>query len=99
MGNEKSKERSIFSVLAVYSRCQNFTKIRCNIVKALSQRIDSFSEDDVNTIMASMQGIIDEGSDHIKSLELKIKAQGTGKILLFLREILLSDYIDLPFER
>ena len=83
MGNEKSKERYILSVVAVFSRCKSFTNIRCNIVKALSQRIDSFSEDDVNTIMASMQGIIDEGSDHIKSLELKIKAQGTSKILLF----------------
>ena len=53
-------------------------KLKCNISKALSQRIDSFSEDDVNTIMESMQGIIDEGSDHIKDLELKIKTQGTG---------------------
>ena len=54
-------------------------KLKCNISKALSQRIDSFSEDDVNTIMESMQGIIDEGSDHIKDLELKIKTQGTIK--------------------
>ena len=52
-------------------------KLECNISKALSQRIDSFSEDDLNTIMESMQGIIDEGSDHIKDLELKIKTQGT----------------------
>ena len=33
----------------------------------------------MNTIMASMQGIIDEGSDHIKDLELKIKTQGKGR--------------------
>merc|ERR1712131_128121 len=43
--------------------------------KALSERIDSVSVDDMNTIMESMQGIIDEGSDHIKDLELKIKSQ------------------------
>ena len=54
-------------------------KLKCNISKALSQRIDSVSEDDVNTAMASMQGIIDEGSDHIKDLELKIKNQGRVK--------------------
>ena len=53
-------------------------KIKCNVFKALSERIDSFSEDDVNKIMESMQGIIDEGSDHIKDLELKIKSQGKG---------------------
>ena len=51
-------------------------KLKCNVYKALGQRIDSFSGDDVNTIMESMQGIIDEGSDHIKDLELKIKTQG-----------------------
>ena len=54
-------------------------KFKCNISKALSQTIDSVSEDDVNTVMASMQGIIDEGSDHIKDLELKIKNQGRVK--------------------
>merc|ERR1712131_1135 len=43
--------------------------------KALSERIDSVSVDDMNTIVESMQGIIDEGSDHIKDLELKIKSQ------------------------
>ena len=32
--------------------------------------------------MASMQGIIDEGSDHIKDLELKMKTQ--GRVLKFL---------------
>ena len=31
--------------------------------------------------MESMQAIIDEGSDHIKDLELKIKNQGKGKII------------------
>ena len=59
-------------------------KLKCNIIKALSQRIDSVSGDDVNTIMASMQGIIDEGSDHIKNLELQIKTQGMGKMLSIL---------------
>ena len=29
--------------------------------------------------MVSMQGIINEGSDHIKDLEQKIKAQGIGQ--------------------
>ena len=29
--------------------------------------------------MESMQGIIDEGSDHIKDLERKIKTQGMGQ--------------------
>ena len=37
---------------------------KINISKAPTQRIDSVSEDDVNTDMESMQGIIDEGSDH-----------------------------------
>ena len=60
-------------------------KLKCNISKALSQRIDSFSEDDVNTIMESMQGIIDEGSDHIKDLELKIKTQGQGQRTMIFR--------------
>ena len=50
-----------------------------NISKDLSRRIDSISEDDVNTIMARMQGIIDEESDHIKDLELKLKTQGHGR--------------------
>ena len=79
MGNEKSKECSICR----HSRphflvTRNSLKIKCNVFKALSERIDSFSEDDVNKIMESMQGIIDEGSDHIKDLELKIKTQGQG---------------------
>jgi len=34
--------------------------------------------------MASMQGIIDEGSNHIKNLELQIKTQGMGKMLSIL---------------
>ena len=44
--------------------------------QALAQNINTFSEDDVDTITARMQMIIEEGSDHIKDLELKIKTQG-----------------------
>lgn len=76
--------RSVPSVIMlVYSRNTNLKSITCNIAKALSQRIDSFSEHDVNTVMENMQGIIDEGSDHIKSLELKIKTQGRAKSCVF----------------
>ena len=67
-----------------YSRCIIYENITCNIAKTPSQRIDLVSEDDVNTVMASMQGIIDEGSDHIKNLELQIKTQGMGKMLSIL---------------
>ena len=31
-------------------------------------------------IIENMQGIIDEGSDRIKDLELKIKAKGKGNL-------------------
>ena len=71
-------------VLTASSRPENLSKLKCNITKALSQRIDSVSDDDVNTIMASMQGIIDEGSDHIKDLELKIKTQGGVQEILYI---------------
>ena len=40
----------------------------------------SFSEADVDTITSRMQMIIEEGSDHIKDLELKIKTQGKGEV-------------------
>ena len=61
---------------------QSNKKYTCNISKALGQRTGSFSQEDVNTIITRMQGIISEGSDHIKELERKIKTQGKGKKLL-----------------
>ena len=76
MGNDKSKECFIFDVHVFFLEIR--IEWKCNVFKALSERIDSVSADDVNTIMESMQGIIDEGSDHIKDLELKIKSQGKG---------------------
>ena len=75
MGNEKSKESLICKKFV-----QSFQNYKCNISKALSKRIDSFSEYDVNTIITRMQEIIDDGNDHIKDLEEKIKNQGKAKI-------------------
>ena len=60
---------------------QSYGKFKCNISKAIGQRIGSFSQEDVNTIIARMQEIIDQGSDHIKDLERKIQTQGKGKKL------------------
>ena len=77
MGNAKSKERLICNNLLKF-----FQNYKCNISKALSKRIDSFSEDDVNTIIPRMQEIIDDGSDHIKDLEEKIKNQGKGQNII-----------------
>ena len=71
MDNEKSKERSILIVLTVTSRCEIFVSIKCEILQALRKGIYSFSEGYVN-----MQGMIDEGSDHINDLEQKITTQG-----------------------
>ena len=47
-----------------------FVSIKCEILQALRKGIYSFSEGCVN-----MQGMIDEGSDHINDLERKITAQ------------------------
>ena len=73
MGNEKSKEGFVCLSFQIW-KFRQFT----NIFKALRQRIDTFSDDAVNTIMESMQEIIDEESDRIKDLELRIKTRGSG---------------------
>ena len=75
MGNEKSKESLICKKFV-----QSFRNYKCNISKALRKRIDSLSENDVNTIITRMQEIIDDGNVHIKDLEEKIKNQGKSKI-------------------
>ena len=55
-------------------------KLKRNIFKSQDNEIDSGSVNDSNIMIENMQGIIVEGSNRIKDLELKIKAKGKGNL-------------------
>ena len=55
-------------------------KLKRNIFKSQDNEIDSGSENNANIIIENMHGVIVEGSNRIKDLELKIKAKGKGNL-------------------